>query len=108
MSDKAKLVKRLEKFLPTALADQIAEEVVDSLWLAEHDEEVRAGVVAEEPEWEYGIHSDITGNVNSVGAPWMDREFAEKVTANHSGNYGVRRRKAGPWVPVKQEGATDV
>ncbi|WP_152525851.1 hypothetical protein [Microbacterium maritypicum] len=63
-----------------------------------------AGVVAEEPEWEYGIHSEISGNVNSVGAPWMDRAFAEKVTANDSGNYGVRRRKAGPWVPVKQEG----
>lgn len=50
MSDKTKLVKRLEKLLPTALADQVAEEVVDSLWLAEHDEEVRASVVAEEPE----------------------------------------------------------
>lgn len=71
-------------------------------WLAAHDAEVRAGVVAEEPEWEYGIHSEISGNVNSVGAPWMDRKFAEKVTANDSGNYGVRRRKAGSWVPVEQ------
>ena len=62
------------------------------------------GVVAEEPEWEYGIHSGITGNVISVGAPWMDHAFAEEVTANFSGNYGVRRRKAGEWVPVKQEG----
>lgn len=69
-------------------------------------ERLGAGVVAEEPEWEYGIHSEISGNVNSVGAPWMDREFAEKVTANDSRNYGVRRRKAGPWVPVKQEAET--
>lgn len=79
-----------------------------ALWLAAHDAEVRAGVVAEEPGWEYGVHCESSGRVNSVGAPWMDRKFAEKVTANDSGNYGVCRRKAGPWVPVKQEGADDV
>ena len=61
---------------------------------------------AEELDWEYGIHSEITGNVNSVGEPWMDREFAEKVTANDSGYYGVRRRKAGPWEPVEQGDAS--
>lgn len=46
-------------------------------WLAAHDAGVRAGVVAEEPEWEYGVRG-------------------EEI---------VRRRKAGQWVPVKQEGA---
>lgn len=51
-------------------------------WLAAHDAEVRAGVVAEEPEWEYAYDSI------------ADAE-AERPS--------VRRRKAGPWVPVKQE-----
>ncbi|WP_420114532.1 hypothetical protein [Pseudactinotalea sp.] len=41
------------------------------------------GVVAEEPEWEYGYDSI------------ADAE-AERPT--------MRRRKAGPWVPVEQEG----
>lgn len=80
MSDKAKLVKRLEKLLPTALADQVAEEVVDSLWLAEHDEEVRAGVVAEEPRIK----------ATSTRIAWQN---------------GFTMNGDFDWVPVKQEGA---
>lgn len=34
MRDKKMLRKRLEMYLPVGLADQIAEEVADSLWLA--------------------------------------------------------------------------
>lgn len=51
-----------------------------------------AGVVAEEPEWEYGVIGVLGQMVNN-------------------GNYTIqqthRRRKAGPWVPVKQEGAAE-
>lgn len=56
---------------------------------AAHDAEVRAGVVTEEPEWEYGVAGPTGRMVNN-------------------GDYTIqqthRRRKAGPWVPVKQEG----
>jgi hypothetical protein len=53
-SDDSKLVQRLGKLLPPALADQIAAEVLDSLWLAEHDQALREAVLAEqtEPDWE--------------------------------------------------------
>lgn len=47
-------------------------------WLAAHDAEVQAGVVTEEPEWEYDVL------ITDPGAP-------VKVH---------RRRKAGPWVEV--------
>lgn len=60
----------------------------------------------EEPEWEYGIRDGYSGNVISVGAPWMDREFAEKVTANDSDSHGIRRRKAGPWLSTATRAPT--
>lgn len=61
-------------------------------WLAAHDAEVRAGFVAEEPEWEYGVtHVELPGTVFG----WLPGD--RPVTH--------RRRKAGPWVPVKQGGA---
>lgn len=108
MSDKVKLVKRLEKLLPTALADQVAEEVVDSLWLAEHDEEVRAGFVAEEPEWEYGI-SYAPGNEEFEGQDLATIQRRVKYIRRTNGYYSgsvhaVRRIRAGDSVPVKQEG----
>lgn len=67
--------------------------------------EVRAGVVAEEPEWEYGVeHVQVDG--------WVDRELhlnlaeAEEDYRTCGMNCTLmRRRKAGPWLPVKQEGA---
>lgn len=53
-----------------------------------------AGVVTEEPEWEYGVKfDDLPGRV-------FDR-LPGDPRATH------RRRKSGPWVPVKQEGADD-
>lgn len=72
-------------------------------WLAAHVAEKRAEWEAEqgEPEWEYACRDDRTGSVTSVGAPWMDHEYAERVTANeYPYMAGVRRRKAGPWLPV--------
>jgi hypothetical protein len=56
-------------------------------WLAAHDAEVRASVLTEqgEPEWEYGYDS-------------MEDAEAERPT--------TRRRKAGPWLPVEEGGAT--
>lgn len=68
-----------------------------------HVAEKRAEWEAEqgEPEWEYACRDDRTGSVTSVGAPWMDHEYAERVTANeYPYMAGVRRRKAGPWLPV--------
>ena len=71
-------------------------------WLAAHDAEVRAGVVAEEPEWEYGIRAD------GDDEPYTDHSddpdwLCDQITPE-PGDAIVRRRKAGPWVPVKQEG----
>lgn len=121
MSDKTKLVKRLEKLLPTALADQVAEEVVDSLWLAEHDEEVRAGVVPEGTEWEYGWKSHFPNGEEYEWLACDSREHAEQQIRSYQSveqvsgyeddehlTYSLWRRtksKAGEWVPVKQEGA---
>jgi hypothetical protein len=67
--------------------------------------EFSGGVVAEEPEWEYGgRHVAVSGwpRVQEHGS----REDAEKDYATCGMNCGVaRRRDGGPWVPVKQEGA---
>lgn len=77
-------------------------------WLAAHDAEVRAGVVAEEPEvrWQYGAQNpdDAEGEI----IPWS-RGFMKRLV-EYQGHRLFRRRPAvpaGPWVPVKQEGATD-
>lgn len=69
-----------------------------------------AGVVAEEPEWEYGISSG-HGSVNYVGTrESVDarvRSFEKAGAPLRHGEQIVRRRKVGLWVPVKQEGADD-
>lgn len=79
-----------------------------------------AGVVAEEPEWEYGIHIE---GVKS-GKPFVElqrqlngRALAEQAVERLRAQTGlpewqpnitsatlIARRKASPWVPVKQEG----
>ena len=77
----------------------------------------RAGVVAEEPEWEYRIAVD--GEHEWPFGPHDEEqgETLEEILAALGGQCGEpmcgeieRRTKAvpaGPWVPVKQEGATD-
>ena len=73
-------------------AAQWAQAVIDSGKQGERIGAARAGVVAEEPEWEYGVKfDDLPGRV-------FDR-LPGDPRATH------RRRKADPWVPVKQEGA---
>ncbi|WP_312672852.1 hypothetical protein [Microbacterium sp.] len=69
-------------------------------WLAAHDADVRAGVVAEEPEWEYGIRD--TAGDEMIAGP---QSTTEGLVPLFAGEVLERRRKAGPWVPVKQEGA---
>lgn len=90
-------------------------------WLAAHDAEVRAGVVAEEPEWEVGYQLTQDDGA-SIGTGWPYPTVEEAARDGHrratetNEDYPmyprvhsvvVRRRKAGPWVPVKQEGAND-
>lgn len=87
--------------------------------LTEHPDAMRAavGVVAEEPEWEYGyelIESDTRDVLTRSGAFESEEaagHWAQKAHTDESDpEYPpldvliVRRRKAGPWVPVKQEG----
>ncbi|WDH77900.1 hypothetical protein PTQ19_10240 [Microbacterium esteraromaticum] len=75
---------------------------------AAHTAEKRAEWEAEhETDWEYGILDARGGRAISVGAPWMNREYAQRVTANDSGSYGVRRRKAGVWLPVPDCGTPE-
>lgn len=67
-------------------------------------ERIAAGVVAEEPEWEYGIRAegdDEPYTDHSDDPDWL----CDQITPE-PGDAIVRRRKAGPWVPVKQEGDT--
>lgn len=76
---------------------------------AAHDAEVRAGVVTEEPEWEveYGVRGDVDSPMSSRDAA----EHAIERMAKGPRGYRIIRslveRRVSPWVPVKQEGATD-
>ena len=70
-------------------------------WLAAHDAEVRAGVLAEEPEWECTRQAE----ANGWTGPAVYRDEAHASDGLMHGWRVVRRRKAGPWVPVKREGA---
>ncbi|RUQ07019.1 hypothetical protein D8M34_05990 [Microbacterium sp. HSID17254] len=82
-------------------------------WLAAHDAEVRAGVVAEEPEWDYGVGWRWNGTVYAFSTG--TRDAAEEYIGRHPDDpdfgphFLVRRepeRSAGLWVPVKQEGGS--
>lgn len=103
-------------------------------WLAAHDAEVRAqtlvqarqiaevraSVVAEEPEWEYGWRSMWANGEEYEWQALPSREAAEEAIRVHqdfednTDQIGGRleftlwkrtKSKAGPWVPVEQEGA---
>ncbi|GAA1147977.1 hypothetical protein GCM10009651_35860 [Microbacterium natoriense] len=87
-------------------------------WLAAHDAVVRAGVVAEEPEWEYGWKSHFPNGEEYEWLACESREDAERqIRSNQdvervSGyedderlTYSLWKRtksKAGPWVPVEE------
>lgn len=94
---------------------QVAGEIFDR-WLAAHDAEVRAQVVAEEPEWEYGY----TSKWGTITA--SSQADAESRAADHARGIAQHREsgdlkyhgkvvkriaapKPGEWVPVMQEGA---
>ncbi|MDH5134044.1 MULTISPECIES: hypothetical protein [unclassified Microbacterium] len=85
-------------------------------WLAAHDAEVRAGAVAEEPEWEVGV------SYSTPSAPSIDgyrlRSYMKVDSVDKAQEFAAlverpmiqKRTKAvpaGEWVsvPVKQEGA---
>jgi hypothetical protein len=88
-------------------------------WMHSYDR--AAGVVAEEPEWEYGTESRFEESSEVYEAiEWGSREQAEEVAHDRNEEeghedgyvrlvYSVVKRipevPAGPWVPVKQEGA---
>lgn len=76
------------------------------LWLSAHDAEVRAGVVAEEPEWEYGVRHRLASSVTKK-ANLKAAELCAQVITESSGIEieAVQRVAAGPWVPVKQGSA---
>lgn len=98
-------------------AAQWAQAVIDSGKQGERIGAARAGVVAEEPEWEYGVrlHPDVEFAPNENRAtytppttPHPSLELAQdmaKLNPRYRATYH-RRRKAGPWVPVKQEGVS--
>lgn len=64
-------------------------------WLAAHDDEVRAGVVTEEPEWEPEYASGPSPQALVRTSRRGDRYAHETAY----------ERRVTPWVPVKQEGA---
>lgn len=73
-------------------------------WLAAHDAEVRAGVVAEEPEWE--VDSIQYGHLLAEGVFMVEAKGKNYATHQRRIKLG---RPTWAWVPVKQEGAeTDV
>lgn len=66
-------------------------------WLAAHDAEVQAQAVAEEPEWEYTRQAE----ANGWTGPAVYRDEAHASDGLMPGWRVVRRRKAGPWVPLE-------
>ncbi|WP_136043325.1 MULTISPECIES: hypothetical protein [unclassified Microbacterium] len=76
--------------------------------LAAHDAEMRAGVVAEEPEWEYAVAREEWPRTPVYRR--RDLEAAEAFLLNpplgekRHGWLLIKQAKAGPWVLVKQEG----
>lgn len=94
-------------------------------WLAAHDaeiaraamlmlvaeqangREVRPGLVAEEPEWEYGWHTGST--VSLIGRRDQVEEWLAvrgwKLGEGDWGSRVMRRRVAGSWMPAEQDGA---
>lgn len=83
-----------------------AQAVIDSGQQGERIGAARAGVVAEEPEWEYGIRAegdDEPYTDHSDDPDWL----CDQITPEH-GDAIVRRRKAGPWVSVQQEEESNV
>ena len=73
-------------------------------WLAAHDAEKRAEWEAEqgEVEWEYAVQTRIHSIV-----PAYNRSVAESMVEHdlrYQSGRVVRRRKAGPWVPVNENG----
>lgn len=105
-SDPAK-DERLVRYIAmaTPLGYQSALTVVQqmTLMIQAETEARRAGVVAEEPEWEYTRQAE----ANGWAGPAAYRDEAHASDGLMPGWRVVRRRKAGPWVPVKQEGADD-
>ncbi|WP_217183389.1 hypothetical protein [Streptomyces sp. AC495_CC817] len=73
------------------------------------DAEVRAGVVAEDPEWEYAWEADeerrTTTNPRGPRILFDGMVYPPETLALFARGRRVRRRKAGQWVPVEQEGA---
>jgi len=81
-------------------------------WLAAHDAEVRAAAEqgTEEPEGEWLVTTTLD-NGRSTSSGVTDEETARAIM-RWSEEDGLqrelyRRRKAGPWMPVEQEGETD-
>lgn len=76
-------------------------------WLAAHDAEVRAGAVAEEPEWEveYGVRGDVDSPMPSREAAEHAIERMAKAPRGYRLTRSLVERRVSPWVPVKQEGA---
>ncbi len=77
---------------PEQIGDRPARVAAFDRWLAAHDAEVRAGVVAE--EW--------ISYARGIPGEFM-------IPESKGPNYATHQRtvKAGPWVPVKQEGESD-
>lgn len=96
--------ERLVRYMAmaTPLGYQAALSVVQqmTLMIQAETEARRAGVVTEEPEWEYGIRNTATGK---TGWPWTRDEALNQAHVSPMFE-AVKRIRTG-WVPVEQEGA---
>ncbi|QXE28929.1 MULTISPECIES: hypothetical protein [Microbacterium] len=122
MSDYTPTTEEVREFIEAAdrviagmVAGSSAVEAFDR-WQAAHDAEVRAGVVAEEPEgrrWFSAAYRAQNGNIIPIGEETVLAEYAQKTVDKFSReddegpDYFLASRILPPWVPVKQEGADD-
>lgn len=114
MSDVQNLVGRLRQIAESQWMDFDSPNVAATLDDAATTLEALASigsVVAEEPEWEYGVGWNYFGATAPMGTRYTSREGAEGAIRQYpedqdfGPNFLVRRtpeQPAGPWVPVEQ------
>lgn len=100
MSDVEKAYRALDNAGPSAFDDPNVRDAFEFLKLAVA--EVRASVVSEEPDWEYGLADE--GAIEPYSDVSEDRDWIlDGVHPLDEGTVLLRRRKAGPWLPVVAE-----
>jgi hypothetical protein len=78
--------------LPASMTNERLEEF--DRWLA--------SVLAEQSDWEYGVYDPATNDVDECGPGPVTRDSFTGIDWDVTGEFIVRRRPAGPWLPAEE------